>query len=91
MPLMLPIFHLVLTYFKQMTYYKSFEKPDVRYKKATKKPIPQECWQLDDDCEVETLEGTMKGKKGDWLMVGIEGELYVCKRNIFEKTYDLHD
>jgi hypothetical protein len=72
-----------------MKYFKSYEKPDVPYQKAIKKPIPQACWQLDDDCEVETLEGTMRGKKGDWLMVGIDGELYVCEVSIFERTYQL--
>jgi hypothetical protein len=74
-----------------MKYFKSYEKPDVLYLHAIKKPIPQECWELDEACQVETLEGTMKGKKGDWLMVGIDGELYVCEKSIFERTYQLLD
>ena len=40
------------------------------------------------DFEVETLEGLMKGKKGDYLMRGVEGEYYPCDRAIFEKTYE---
>jgi hypothetical protein len=31
----------------------------------------------------------MKGKKGDWLMVGINGEMYPCDKAIFNKTYKL--
>jgi hypothetical protein len=36
---------------------------------------------------VNTLEGVMKGKKGDYLLIGIDGEKYICKKSIFEKTY----
>ncbi len=34
------------------------------------------------------LEGTMTAKPGDWIIKGIEGECYLCKSNIFEKTYE---
>ncbi|MBT0608673.1 PGDYG domain-containing protein [Aequorivita echinoideorum] len=61
--------------------------PELDFKKAVKKPIPIKCVQIDDDFEVETMEGLMKGKKGDWLMIGITGEVYACDREIFEKTY----
>jgi hypothetical protein len=38
---------------------------------------------------VNTLEGNYKqGKAGDYLMRGIDGELYICDGPIFEKTYD---
>lgn len=37
---------------------------------------------------VETLEGTMEGKAGDWLMIGIDGEMYPCDASIFAKTYE---
>ena len=37
---------------------------------------------------VETLEGTHHGNPGDWLMRGVEGELYPCKESVFEKTYE---
>ncbi len=37
---------------------------------------------------VDTLEGDYKqGKAGDMLMRGVEGELYICDRDIFVKTY----
>jgi len=37
---------------------------------------------------VETLEGTMTGNVGDWIIRGIQGELYPCKPDIFAATYD---
>lgn len=37
---------------------------------------------------IHTLEGTMRGEWNDWLIQGISGELYPCKPDIFEKTYE---
>jgi len=37
---------------------------------------------------VRTLEGLMTGGPDDWLIRGIEGELYPCARRIFEATYE---
>ena len=37
---------------------------------------------------IETLEGTMTANVGDWIIKGIVGEIYPCKNDIFEKTYD---
>ena len=39
--------------------------------------------------EVETLEGTMRGEIDDYLVRGVQGELYVIKKDIFEQTYDV--
>jgi len=37
----------------------------------------------------EELEGNYKqGKAGDYLMQGIDNELYICDKDIFERTYD---
>lgn len=38
--------------------------------------------------EVKTLEGTMRVTEGDYIVRGVEGELYPCKPSIFEKTYE---
>ena len=59
------------------------------WQQAVKKPIPVNCVQIHEDFQVTTLEGTMHGKPGDWLMEGVIGELYVCDDSIFRKTYDL--
>jgi len=37
---------------------------------------------------IETLEGNMKARWNDWIIKGINGELYPCKPDIFEKTYE---
>lgn len=38
---------------------------------------------------IDTLEGEMECRKGDWLIKGVQGELYPCKPDIFEATYEL--
>lgn len=62
---------------------------DLNFKKAVKKPIPVECIQIMEPFQVVTIEGTLKAKSGDWLMKGIQGELYACDATIFNQTYDL--
>lgn len=43
----------------------------------------------DDDCGlIDTLEGRMMVSAGDWIITGIKGELYPCKPDIFEATYE---
>ena len=39
--------------------------------------------------EVHTDEGVMKASVGDWIIKGIEGEVYPCKNSIFNKTYNV--
>lgn len=36
---------------------------------------------------IDTLEGRMEGREGDWIIKGVEGEFYPCKNEIFIKTY----
>lgn len=37
---------------------------------------------------VDTLEGRMTGSEGDYIVMGIKGELYPCRGDIFEETYE---
>lgn len=37
---------------------------------------------------IETLEGWIEFEKGDYIIRNATKELYVCKANIFEKTYE---
>jgi hypothetical protein len=37
---------------------------------------------------ISTLEGEMRADYGDWIIQGVQGELYPCKPDIFEATYD---
>ena len=38
--------------------------------------------------KIETLEGTMIAQEGDWIIKGVNGEFYLCRTDIFEKTYE---
>ena len=38
--------------------------------------------------EIKTPEGTMNGIKNDYIIKGVNGKLYPCKPDIFEKTYE---
>ena len=71
-----------------MKIFKTFELVN-DMKKCMKKPIPIRAKQIEEEFRVDTLEGNYKqGKPGDYLMEGIEKELYICDKDIFEKTYD---
>lgn len=37
---------------------------------------------------IETLEGERKAFPGDYIIKGVKGELYPCKPDIFELTYE---
>ncbi|MCJ2112952.1 Gp49 family protein [Methylobacterium sp. E-025] len=36
---------------------------------------------------VATLEGTMRAEVGDWIIRGVEGEIYPCRDSVFQATY----
>lgn len=37
---------------------------------------------------VSTLEGYMKAYPGDYILKGIKGEIYPCRKDIFEESYE---
>lgn len=41
-----------------------------------------------DKVQVRTLEGVMTASPRDYIIRGVDGELYPCKPDIFEKTYE---
>lgn len=43
----------------------------------------------DGTCDIKTLEGTMRANKGDYIILGVNGEVYPCKPDIFDKTYEV--
>ena len=48
-------------------------------------------WQFgnaDDYADIVTLEGTMRASRHDWIIKGVKGELYPCKPDIFDATYE---
>lgn len=62
---------------KQYTDFKNYRK--VSLVKARK---------MHTDFLVDTLEGVMSGKKGDFLCEGVDGERWPIKKEIFEKSYE---
>jgi hypothetical protein len=40
------------------------------------------------EIHIETLEGTMTARPGDWIIKGVKGERYPRKPDIFEATYE---
>lgn len=72
------------------TYQTHEQVPDL--KPCIKRPIIVHAKQINEPFRVDTLEGNYKqGKAGDYLMQGIDQELYICDKDIFEKTYDFVD
>lgn len=52
---------------------------------------PQECTPLDKESlsgTIETLEGKMTYKLGDYIVKNTTGEAYVCDEEIFKETYN---
>ena len=37
---------------------------------------------------IATLEGVMNASVGDFIVKGVKGEIYPCKPDIFEATYE---
>lgn len=37
---------------------------------------------------IPTLEGDMLARWGDWIIKGVQGEIYPCKNEIFRMTYE---
>ena len=58
------------------------------FKRYRKKPVVIEAKQLTEVTFIHTLEGTMQGNPGDWLIKGVQGEMYPCKPDIFAATYE---
>lgn len=41
-----------------------------------------------EELQICTLEGQMAAHAGDWIIKGVQGELYPCKPEIFAATYE---
>lgn len=46
-------------------------------------------YEVMDTLQIPTLEGTMTAQPGDWIIKGVAGEVYPCKADIFEQTYEV--
>jgi len=63
-------------------------KPEGCYVGADGKALPGD--QVSDRMGllIPTLEGLMVASENDWIIKGVKGELYPCKPDIFEQTYE---
>lgn len=52
------------------------------------KTAPTWALRMDDPFEVETIEGPMSGKAGDYLAQGPEGDMWVVDGDVFGQTYE---
>lgn len=41
-----------------------------------------------DDLLIPTIEGVMTARRGDWVILGVKNELYPCRDDIFQQTYE---
>lgn len=44
--------------------------------------------EFDGSVTIKTLEGNHRCEVGDYIIQGVKGELYPCKPDIFEMTYE---
>jgi hypothetical protein len=56
--------------------------------KYRKKPVIIQAVELREAVRIKTREGVLTGNVGEFLIEGIEGEIYPCAREIFFKTYE---
>lgn len=72
--------------FDKTALYPEFDKKGFAYRK---KPIVIKAYKTECELYISTLEGILKADKGDYIIKGIQGEVYPCKPDIFEETYEL--
>jgi hypothetical protein len=63
--------------------------PDSTWVKAVKKPVMVKAKKINSKFYLNTLEGQMTGRKGDYLVIGSFGERYIVRSEIFDSTYDI--
>lgn len=61
------------------------------FRRFRKRPIIVRAKRMQIAFSVETKEGIMWGKAGDFLVIGIDGEKYPVDNAIFYKTYEAAD
>ena len=63
------------------------------WKKCRKRPVVVEFREVKGECEeVVTREGTLFAYPDrDVIIRGVQGEIYPCKRDIFDATYDVFE
>jgi len=57
-------------------------------KKYRKKPVVIQAYKCTKEEMIHTIEGDMLASVGDYVIVGIKGERYPCKPDVFHRTYE---
>jgi hypothetical protein len=65
----------------------TFERKDKCWDECTMYSIKKWCIYMTP--YINTLEGKMYIKMGDYIIKGVKGETYPCKPDIFEMTYEI--
>jgi hypothetical protein len=58
------------------------------FKQYRKRPVQVRAARIIQAVDIQTLEGTVRGYPGDYLVVGMKGEVFPCRADIFNATYD---
>ena len=56
-------------------------------KSYIKRSLSVKAKELTEEVKIKTREGVVKAIPGDFIVRGIEGEIYPCTRSIFLKTF----
>ncbi|MBR3751607.1 MAG: hypothetical protein IKK50_00575 [Ruminiclostridium sp.] len=57
-------------------------------KKYRKKPVVVQAYECKEEEIIHTLEGDMVASAGDYIIVGLKGERYPCKPDVFLASYE---
>ena len=60
----------------------------LEFRNYRKKPIVIQAAKVIEPMDIETLEGVMHANPGDFLIIGVSGEKYPCKDDIFRLSYE---
>jgi hypothetical protein len=59
------------------------------FKLVRKKPVIVHAMEMHQHFAAQDLKGNItQGEPGDYLMKGLNGELYACPRDVFQKSYE---
>jgi len=67
------------------------DEDELDWMPAWKRTLQVEAVRMDQPFTVDTLEGTMDGQAGDYLVEGVVDELYPVDYSVFAQTYTLDE
>ena len=56
--------------------------------RVRKRPVVVEAYECVEEEIIHTLEGDMVASVGDFVIIGVKGEKYPCKPDVFMRTYE---